>query len=54
MFSIGTNTPLIKIIGNLISVDSIMIFAGVSVGGADITRARDEKQKDAMIVPIIM
>jgi hypothetical protein len=53
MLSIDTNTPLIKMIGNLISVESIMIFDGTSVGGADMTRARDEKQNDAMTVPII-
>jgi hypothetical protein len=40
--------------GNLIRLDNIMIFAGISVGGADMTRARAEKQNDAMTVPIII
>ena len=47
------NIPLIKIMGNLIKVDSIIIFDGLSVGGADMTSPRDEKQKAARIVPMI-
>jgi len=45
------NIPLIKIIGNLIKVDSIIIFDGLSVGGAEISNPKDEKQKAARIVP---
>ncbi len=47
------NIPLIKIIGNLIKVDSIIIFDGLSVGGAEITSPKEEKQKAARIVPMI-
>ena len=50
---IGTNTPLIKIKVNFIKVDSIIIFDGLSVAGAEINSPREEKQKAAMIVPII-
>jgi len=50
---IGTNTPLIKIKGNLTMLDIIIIFDGLSVGGAEITSPSDEKQKAASIVPTI-
>ncbi len=50
---IGMNIPLIKIRGNLIKLDNIIIFDGLSVGGAEISTPNDEKQKDAKIVPII-
>jgi hypothetical protein len=47
----GTNTPLIKIRGNLIMLCSIIILDGLSVGGAEISRPREEKQKAAIMVP---
>jgi len=47
------NIPLIKIMGNLIKLDNIMIFAGLSVGGAEISSPKDEKQNAARIVPTI-
>ena len=50
---IGMKIPLIKINGNLIKVDSIIIFDGLSVGGAEISSPIDEKQKAAKIVPAI-
>jgi len=50
---IGTNTPLIKIKVNFIKVDNIIIFDGLSVAGAEINSPKEEKQKAAMIVPII-
>ena len=50
---IGMNTPLTKIIGNLIMVDIIIIFDGLSVGGAEISSPKDEKQKAARTVPRI-
>jgi len=50
---IGKNTPLIKIKGNLIILDNIIIFEGLSVAGADINKPKEEKQKAAIIVPII-
>ncbi len=37
--------------GNLIILESIIIFDGLSVGGAEIKRPRDEKQKAAITVP---
>lgn len=40
----GINIPLINMIGNLISVESIITFAGVSVGGTESSAPRDEKQ----------
>lgn len=49
---IGTNTPLIKIRGNLINVAKTIIFEGLSVGGEDINTPKDEKQKEAIIIPI--
>ncbi len=49
----GTKTPLIKIRGNLIKVAKSITFEGLSVGEADIKIPRDEKQKAAIIVPII-
>jgi len=49
----GIKIPLINIKGNLIRFDSIIIFEGLSVGGADINNPRDEKQKAASKVPII-
>ena len=53
IFSIGKNTPLIKIKGNLIIVDNIIMFEGLSVGGAEMSSPKDEKQKAARIVPMI-
>ena len=50
---IGMNIPLIKIIGNLIKVDNIIMFEGLSVGGAEISNPKEEKQKAAKIVPAI-
>lgn len=47
------NTPLMKIKGNLINVDNIIIFDGLSVGGDEISSPKDEKQKAARIVPTI-
>ncbi len=49
----GINTPLIKIKGNFIREDNIMILEGLSVGGADRTNPNAEKQKAANIVPSI-
>lgn len=49
----GTKIPLIKTKGNFTRVDSIMAFAGVSVGVAEISSPRDEKQKAANMVPKI-
>ena len=45
--------PLINIKGNLIKFDNIIIFDGLSVGGAEINKPRDEKQKADNKVPII-
>jgi hypothetical protein len=42
-----------KIKGNLIKLDSIIMFEGLSVGGAEISSPREEKQKAAKIVPTI-
>lgn len=50
---IGVNIPLMKIKGNLIKVDNIIIFDGLSVGGAEINSPKDEKQKAAKSVPTI-
>jgi len=50
---IGANIPLMKIKGNLIKVDNIIIFDGLSVGGAEINNPKDEKQKAAKNVPTI-
>ena len=50
---IGVNIPLMKIKGNLIKVDNIIIFDGLSVGGAEINNPKDEKQKAAKSVPTI-
>ena len=49
----GTNIPLMKIKGNLIKLDNIIIFDGLSVGGAEINIPNEEKQKAAKIVPTI-
>jgi hypothetical protein len=46
----GINIPLIKIKGNFIREDSIIILDGLSVGGADKTNPNAEKQKEANIV----
>ena len=50
---IGTNIPLIKIKGNLIKLESIIMLEGLSVGGEEIKSPKDEKQKAASIVPKI-
>jgi len=42
-----------KIKGNLIKLDSIIMFEGLSVGGAEISSPKEEKQKAAKIVPTI-
>jgi hypothetical protein len=47
----GMNTPLIKIKGNFIREDSIIMLDGLSVGGADKTSPNAEKQKEAITVP---
>lgn len=49
----GMNTPLMNIRGNLIRVDNIIMFEGVSVGGADINEPRVEKQNADRTVPMI-
>lgn len=49
--SIGIKTPLMNKIGNLISVESIIALAGISVGGVEKIAARDEKQKEANTTP---
>jgi len=51
--AIGIKTPLINIRGSLIKFDSIIIFDGLSVGGAEINKPSDEKQKEANNVPTI-
>ena len=48
----GINIPLIKIKGNFIREDSIIMLEGLSVGGADKTNPNAEKQKEAKTVPI--
>ncbi len=45
--------PLINTSGNLIKFDSIIIFDGLSVGGAESNKPRDEKQKADNSVPTI-
>lgn len=40
-----------KIKGNLIKLDNIIMLEGLSVGGAEITNPNDEKQKAARNVP---
>jgi hypothetical protein len=50
----GIKIPLINIIGNLMSVEIIIIFAGVSVGGVESKAPRDEKQNDANNIPAII
>jgi len=49
----GIKIPLTNIKGNLIKFDSIIIFDGLSVGGADNNKPREEKQKADNNVPII-
>ncbi len=49
----GMKIPLINIRGNFIKFDSIIIFDGLSVGGAEISKPREEKQNAANNVPII-
>jgi hypothetical protein len=48
---IGTNTPLIKIRGNLIRVAKSITSEGLSVTGAEIKIPKVEKQKAAIMVP---
>lgn len=50
----GMKIPLINIIGNLISVEIIIIFAGVSVGGVESKDPSAEKQNDASNIPAII
>lgn len=50
---IGTNTPLMKISGNLIKVAKSIISDGLSAGGEEITVPKAEKQKAAIMVPKI-
>ena len=49
----GTNTPLIKIRGNLIKLAKNIMSEGLSAAGAEIKVPRAEKQKAAIIVPKI-
>ncbi len=49
----GMKIPLMNIKENLIRFDSIIISDGLSVGGADSSKPRDEKQKADRIVPMI-
>lgn len=49
----GMKTPLIKIRGNLMRVESIITFAGISVGGEDNRTPMAEKQKVARRIPTI-
>lgn len=49
----GTNTPLMKIRGNLIRVAKSIISEGLSVGEAEIKIPKVEKQKAAITIPII-
>ena len=44
----GTKIPLIKIKGNLIRVESIIAFEGLSVGIEEIISPSDEKQNAAI------
>lgn len=50
----GIKIPLMNISGNLISVESIITFAGRSVGEAEIRDPKAEKQNDANNIPKIM
>ena len=47
----GMNTPLINIIGNFISVEIVIIFAGKSVGEAETNAPKEEKQNEAINIP---
>jgi len=47
----GMKIPLINTRGNLITVEIILILAGVSEGGVDIKDPREEKQNDARNIP---
>ena len=53
ILEIGTKIPLINIKGNLTKFDSIIVFDGLSVDGADSNKPKDEKQKADNSVPII-
>ncbi len=48
----GTNTPLMKIRGNLIRVAKSIISEGLSVGEAEIKVPKVEKQKAAITIPM--
>lgn len=50
---IGIKIPLIKISGNRITLDNIIILAGDFEAGEAISTPSEEKQKDARIVPEI-
>ncbi len=47
---IGTNRGLIKIKGNFIKMVSIIVDAGVSVGGTERIKLKDENEKAASII----
>ena len=50
----GMKMPLINITGNLMSVEIIIIFAGVSTGGAESNAPREEKQNEASNIPAMI
>ena len=43
--------PLINMSGNLIRTETIIVFAGESVGGVESSAPREEKQNDAINIP---
>lgn len=51
IWSIGIKTPLMKIKGNLISVESIITLEGLSVGGAESKLPNVEKQNAERSIP---
>jgi hypothetical protein len=53
MFSRGMKIPLMNTSGNLIKEDIIMTLDGAFVGGVAIKSPRDEKQREARIIPMI-
>jgi len=53
IFSMGMNTPLMNINGNLTRFESIITFDGLSVGGDDSRLPKAEKQKAERKISIV-